>query len=148
LPKTIQVDNCIITAIDEVNGAIVSDVYAICDDAVIEHIQNVANTQDNQFMDALHKLGWASPGYAQTEEFHRAMIENGWTPPQTEEEILSELFAGTITEDDIAALNIRIAKSDPVLDKLFAAIKGMSQEYREYLVDFLENELQWKKADD
>jgi hypothetical protein len=56
-----RIDFQVTTSIDEETGVIVQDTVQMQGDEVVNHIQHVINTQDDQVRQALIALGWTPP---------------------------------------------------------------------------------------
>jgi Holliday junction resolvasome RuvABC DNA-binding subunit len=56
-----KIDFQVTTSIDEETGVIVQDTVQMQGDEVVNHIQHVINTQDEQVRQALIALGWTPP---------------------------------------------------------------------------------------
>jgi hypothetical protein len=56
-----RIDFQVTTSIDEEAGVIVQDTIQMQGDEVVNHIQHVINTQDDQVREALIALGWTPP---------------------------------------------------------------------------------------
>lgn len=61
LASSIQVDNVVVTSVDTVRGAIVTNTYAIMEDDVVDSMVRIVETQDDQVRNALISLGWTPP---------------------------------------------------------------------------------------
>lgn len=59
--KGVKVDHCIITAMDTVTGVLYQNTYAISEEEIIDHVEQVVHTQEKQVMDMLILLGWTPP---------------------------------------------------------------------------------------
>jgi hypothetical protein len=57
----IQVDTVVVTSIDVLKGVAIQDTYAILEENVIDHIEEIVATKDKALNDALIKLGWTPP---------------------------------------------------------------------------------------
>jgi hypothetical protein len=56
-----KIDFKVTTSLDEEAGVIVQDTIQMQGDEVVNHIQHVINTQDDQVRQALIELGWTPP---------------------------------------------------------------------------------------
>lgn len=61
LASSIRVDNVVVTSVDTVRGAIVTNTYAIMEDDVVDSMVRIVETQDDQVRNALISLGWTPP---------------------------------------------------------------------------------------
>lgn len=56
-----QVDFKVETSVDDEEGLIVQDTYQVQGDQVLNHVQSIVDTQNEQTKQALIALGWTPP---------------------------------------------------------------------------------------